>query len=75
MRLNEHRGKQTHRRPIAGPLWNRLPVLTMAAGHLHLRQDSGHQRAKEVTVSKLAELPEGGSEQSAASLMRLTCAS
>ena len=64
MMLNCRRGKKPQVE-YAGPLWNRLPVLTMAAGHLHAIILTMHQWAKEVAMPKLAEradLKEGASE-------------
>ena len=64
MTLNHRRGRKPQVE-YAGPLWNRIPVLTMAAGHLHAIIQIRHQGAKEVAMPKLAEradLKEGASE-------------
>ena len=52
------------RQSFVSPLWNRLPVLMMAAGRLHLETISRHQWAEEVAVPKLADPSAGESELS-----------
>ena len=69
---SERRDRRNHHRPFAGPLWNLLPVLMMAAGRIHLRMTNGHPWAEEAATPKLADSHRGGSEELVESLTMKT---
>ena len=70
MRQKGHREKANHHRSFASPLRNRVPVLTMAAGHLHLEEINGHQWAEDAALPKLVVGTAAIMEQAAEIWMR-----